>query len=156
MGTVVVAVALTSAGLPLLRADGDEVVRLAGALAVRPISRAQLEGESTLTRSLQVACDSSCRCVESVVTNPRQAIGSSLSAPLLGLCALQVLPFVHTFPGYDASKTTWVEATVEQCPKIAAVLKSIPGIRTALLSRLGANTTLGVHQVCDPGSRLTY
>ena len=62
----------------------------------------------------------------------------------------QVLPFVHTFPGYDETKTTWVEPTLEQCPKIGALLKSLPGIRTALLSRLGPNTTLGVHQVRGP------
>jgi hypothetical protein len=47
---------------------------------------------------------------------------------------------------YDASKTEWVKASEEACPKTVALLKSLPGIRTALFSRLGPKTTLSVHQ----------
>lgn len=66
----------------------------------------------------------------------------------------KVLPFVHTFPGNDPSKTTWIDAHCEDCPTIAAILKKIPGLRIALLSRLGPNTVLGAHQVslCILGS----
>lgn len=58
----------------------------------------------------------------------------------------KVLPFVYTFPAYAPEKTEWVDKNCVQCPKTVALLKSLPGIRTALFSRLGPNTTLGVHQ----------
>lgn len=58
----------------------------------------------------------------------------------------RVFPFCYTFPAYDASKTVWVPPTCEQCPRTVEVLKSIPGIRTALFSKLGPNTTLTAHR----------
>jgi hypothetical protein len=64
------------------------------------------------------------------------------------LCGLlQVFPFCYTFPGNDPSKTEWVDTSMAQCPLTTAVLKSIPGLRTALFSRLGPHTVLGTHQV---------
>jgi len=59
----------------------------------------------------------------------------------------KVLPFVHTFPGNDPDKTTWIEAHCADCPTITSFLKKIPGLRIALLSRLGPNTVLSAHQV---------
>lgn len=58
----------------------------------------------------------------------------------------KVLPFVHTFPATDESKRQWVESGTSMCPRITAILKAIPGIRTALLSRMGPKTTLAWHQ----------
>ncbi|CAI5734891.1 unnamed protein product [Hyaloperonospora brassicae] len=58
----------------------------------------------------------------------------------------RVFPFCYTFPACDASKTTWVPATCSMCPRTAAILKSLPGVRTALFSKLGPNTTLNAHR----------
>ncbi|CAK4072121.1 unnamed protein product [Aphanomyces euteiches] len=58
----------------------------------------------------------------------------------------RVFPLCYTFPAWDASKTVWVEATCAQCPKTVALLKQLPGLRTALFSNLGPNTTLGSHR----------
>ncbi|KAJ8525169.1 hypothetical protein ON010_g15946 [Phytophthora cinnamomi] len=58
----------------------------------------------------------------------------------------RVFPFCYTFPAYDATKTTWVGPTCSMCPRTAALLKSLPGIRTALFSKLGPNTTLTAHR----------
>jgi ornithine lipid ester-linked acyl 2-hydroxylase len=57
-----------------------------------------------------------------------------------------VFPFLHTFPATDASKQTWVEHFCSQCPKTVALLKSLPGIRTALFSRMGAGQVLAAHR----------
>lgn len=59
----------------------------------------------------------------------------------------QVLPFMYTFPGNDPSKTAWVDSSVAQCPFTTRVLRSLPGIRTALFSRMGPSTILTAHQV---------
>lgn len=57
------------------------------------------------------------------------------------------MPFCHTFPANQPENRTWVDKHTQACPKIARVLQAIPGVRTALLSRLGAGTVLSVHQV---------
>ena len=44
----------------------------------------------------------------------------------------RVFPFLHTFPAYDKSKMEWVEPNCKQCPHTVKLLKSLPGIRTAL------------------------
>lgn len=51
-----------------------------------------------------------------------------------------VFPFLHTFPSNDPSKSTWVAKTCAACPNTVQILRSIPGIRTALFSRMGGNT----------------
>ena len=56
-----------------------------------------------------------------------------------------VFPFLHTFPARDDSRLTWVDSTCAHCPATTALLKSIPGIRTALLSRMGPGTDLTAH-----------
>ncbi|GLE05865.1 hypothetical protein PINS_up015046 [Pythium insidiosum] len=58
----------------------------------------------------------------------------------------RVFPFCYTFPAYDATKTTWVDATSAMCPRTVAILQSIPNLRTALFSKLGPNTTLSAHR----------
>lgn len=58
----------------------------------------------------------------------------------------KVLPFCHTFPSYDASKTRWVESAAAVCPRTVALLRRIPGLRTALFSRMGPRTQLTPHQ----------
>lgn len=58
----------------------------------------------------------------------------------------RVFPFCYTFPAYDATKTTWVSPTCAMCPRTVELLKSLPGIRTALFSKLGPNTTLAAHR----------
>ena len=44
----------------------------------------------------------------------------------------RVFPFLHTFPAYDKSKMEWVGPNCKQCPETVKLLKSLPGIRTAL------------------------
>jgi len=58
----------------------------------------------------------------------------------------KVVPLLYTFPGNDDSKSKWVEANCKQCPHTTQLLKSIPGIRTALFSRMGSNTRLSAHR----------
>jgi aspartyl/asparaginyl beta-hydroxylase (cupin superfamily) len=58
----------------------------------------------------------------------------------------KVLPFCYTFPANDESKIKWVDSSKSICPKTVAILKEIPGIRTALFSRMGPNTILVPHQ----------
>lgn len=58
----------------------------------------------------------------------------------------KIIPFVCTFPADDPSRTVWVDAAAAACPRTARLLRAIPGIRTALVSRLGPNTTLAYHQ----------
>lgn len=58
----------------------------------------------------------------------------------------KVFPFLHTFPATDASATTWLPRNVAECPKTAALLASLPGLRTALVSRLGPGTSLTAHR----------
>ena len=48
----------------------------------------------------------------------------------------KVVPFLHTFPAYDVSSSEWVETNCKQCPRTVELLKRIPGIRTALYSRM--------------------
>lgn len=58
----------------------------------------------------------------------------------------KVVPICYTFPADDPSKTVWLDSpAVNACPYTVAWLKSIPGIRTALFSRLGCNTSLTSH-----------
>jgi|TARA_B110000208_G_C11657956_1_gene390521 ornithine lipid ester-linked acyl 2-hydroxylase len=58
----------------------------------------------------------------------------------------KVVPFVHTFPGNDENASIWMEKFCKLCPKTVALLKQIPGIRTALLSRMGPQTRLSAHR----------
>ncbi len=47
-----------------------------------------------------------------------------------------MVPFLHTFPATDEANSEWVQANCVQCPRTVALLKKIPGIRTALYSRM--------------------
>jgi Aspartyl/Asparaginyl beta-hydroxylase len=58
----------------------------------------------------------------------------------------RVLPFVYTFPGNDPSKSAWVESAAKACPFTESLLRKIPGIRTALFSKMGPQTELTPHQ----------
>ena len=58
----------------------------------------------------------------------------------------KVLPFLYTFPGNDPSKSVWVENFCQLCPKTVALLRAIPIIRTALVSRMGPSTRLSAHR----------
>lgn len=49
-----------------------------------------------------------------------------------GVADWTVFPFLHTFPATDTSKSLWVKSTNQTCPRTSNLLKSIPGIRTAL------------------------
>ena len=62
-----------------------------------------------------------------------------------GGASWRVLPFCHTFPASDASKTTWLAPAAAACPQTAALLRRIPGLRTALFSRMGPGTVLEPH-----------
>lgn len=58
----------------------------------------------------------------------------------------KVMPFCHTFPANDPSKTTWLPDSLAAFPFTATLLQRIPGLRTALFSRMGPSTTLTPHQ----------
>lgn len=58
----------------------------------------------------------------------------------------RVAPLLYTIPSDDPTQSTWVPSTRAQCPLTASLLSRIPGIRTALFSRLGPRTTLAPHQ----------
>jgi len=56
-----------------------------------------------------------------------------------------VLPFLHTFPATDPSKSTWVKSCTDLFPFTTSLLQRVPNIRTALFSRLSPNTQLTGH-----------
>ena len=58
----------------------------------------------------------------------------------------KVIPFCATFPGNDPSMTQWNQSAVRRFPKTVALLKQIPGLRTAGFSRLGPYTALKYHR----------
>lgn len=58
----------------------------------------------------------------------------------------RVLPFCHCIPATDASHLQWLPASASSCPATSSLLRRIPGLRTALFSRLGPSTTLTPHQ----------
>jgi hypothetical protein len=58
----------------------------------------------------------------------------------------KVVPLCYSFPADDARHTVWVGANAERFPRTAALLRRVPGLRTALFSRLGPRTTLSPHQ----------
>lgn len=58
----------------------------------------------------------------------------------------KVVPLLYTFPARDASKMKWVRANCERCPVTTGFLKRIPGVRTALFSRMGPRTRLSSHR----------
>ena len=57
----------------------------------------------------------------------------------------RVVPFLHTFPATDPSKSFWIPSTSSRCPATVRALKQMPSLRTALLSRLGPDTRLSAH-----------
>ena len=57
----------------------------------------------------------------------------------------KVVPFCYTFPS-DTGEVKWVASSCAVLPRISAALRSIPGLRIALLSRLGPGTRLSPHQ----------
>jgi len=58
----------------------------------------------------------------------------------------KVVPLLYTFPATDASSSKWVGPNCDQCPMTTSLLKSVPGIRTALFSRMGPRTKLSAHR----------
>ena len=57
-----------------------------------------------------------------------------------------VVPLCYTFPANDARNTAWVEPNAARFPFTSALLRRVPGLRTALFSRLGPRTSLASHQ----------
>jgi aspartyl/asparaginyl beta-hydroxylase (cupin superfamily) len=62
-----------------------------------------------------------------------------------------VYPFLHTFPATDPGASVWIDRAVAECPFTTSVLRAIPGVRTALFSRMGPHTTLELHTVRPHG-----
>lgn len=58
----------------------------------------------------------------------------------------RVFPFLHTFPATDPDKMEWVDTNCAKCPKTSALLKKLPGIRTALYSRMAPKMKLTPHR----------
>ncbi len=51
-----------------------------------------------------------------------------------------VIPFLHTFPAYDANASVWIERSTQMFPVTTRLLRSIPNIKTALYSKMKPNT----------------
>jgi len=60
--------------------------------------------------------------------------------------AWTVVPLLHTFPGWDTTKSVWVDAHTALLPLTTELLRSVPNIRTALLSKMKAQTLLTSHR----------
>jgi hypothetical protein len=58
----------------------------------------------------------------------------------------RVIPLVYTFPANDPTQTVWVEQECRRLPLVSALLHAIPGVRTALVSKLGPGTVLAPHR----------
>jgi len=56
----------------------------------------------------------------------------------------KVIPFCYTFPA-DTGVTQWVESSCNILPRTSSILRELPGLRTALLSKMGPNTSLTPH-----------
>ena len=61
----------------------------------------------------------------------------------------KVFPLTYTFPANDPARQKWLPATCAACPVTSALLQSLPRVRTALFSRLGAGTRLSAHTGWD-------
>ena len=46
----------------------------------------------------------------------------------------KVVPLLFTFPAFDETKMKWVDFNCKKCPTLTRILRTIPGVRTALLS----------------------
>ena len=57
----------------------------------------------------------------------------------------KILPFCYCFPAHDPSQRKWASRHVREWPNTSHALAQIPGLRTALFSRLGPNTVLAPH-----------
>lgn len=57
-----------------------------------------------------------------------------------------ILPFCHTFPADGSKDTTWLQSANELCPLTYQILRSVPGIRTALFSRMAPGVKLNAHR----------
>lgn len=57
----------------------------------------------------------------------------------------KVVPFCYTFPS-NTGEVKWVASSCAVLPRLTAALRAIPGLRIALLSRLGPGTVLSPHQ----------
>mmetsp|Transcript_7307 Transcript_7307/g.12744 ORF Transcript_7307/g.12744 Transcript_7307/m.12744 type:complete len:364 (+) Transcript_7307:226-1317(+) len=58
----------------------------------------------------------------------------------------KVIPLMHTFPAWNPARTRLIESNVAACPRTMDLLQQLPGLRTALFSRLGPKTRLSYHQ----------
>ena len=56
-----------------------------------------------------------------------------------------MFPFCHTFPAYEIDNKSWIDKTCDVCPRTSALLRGIPGVRTALFSKMGPKTRLSTH-----------
>lgn len=63
-----------------------------------------------------------------------------------GHASWTVLPLLHTFPGCDSSKSVWVHPYTSMLPLTTKLLHDVPNIRTALFSKMKAQTLLKPHQ----------
>ena len=58
----------------------------------------------------------------------------------------KVVPLLYTFPATDPDASKWVDANCEQCPMTTRLIERIPGVRTAIFSRMGPMTRLNAHR----------
>ena len=57
----------------------------------------------------------------------------------------KVIPLCYTYPADGSAATQWVASAAALLPRAAAALRALPGLRTALFSRLGPATRLAPH-----------
>lgn len=76
---------------------------------------------------------------------PEEILYKSESNPEGAARDWRVFPFLYTFPAKDPAHMKFVDKCCALCPRTVALLKQIPGIRTALFSKLGPSMELGQH-----------
>jgi hypothetical protein len=56
-----------------------------------------------------------------------------------------IIPFVYTLPSNNVNNKKWIKFYCEKFPKTTKLLKEIPGLRTALISKMGKYTIIDSH-----------
>lgn len=90
--------------------------------------------------------DSACRWVEWPETGLYKPDDPAAADEGAAQADWRVIPLVYTFPANDPAATVWVERECSRLPLATRLLRAIPGIRTALFSRLGPGTRLAAHR----------
>jgi len=58
----------------------------------------------------------------------------------------KVIPLLYTFPNVEKKNMIWLSKFTQELPKLTSILKSIKGIRSAIVSKIGPSNILLKHQ----------